>query len=192
MALTYVPPPPAVWESYQQSLMDLVGPHEPENNAYHVPVGSLDAETLAKGATLDDIAQSGCRIISSWGNFVPGMEGAITSVEMTDPSTYTSAKFRNFVHGDLPAQAYRRIVEAAELMAMRTTDYELHFLSVPTIQLQALHLICQGPGKDLILPVLSGDPRLSTDAILEADEFLAIARTIATERLALPSSDLSS
>jgi hypothetical protein len=75
---------------------------------------------------------------------------------------------------------------------VQTGDFELHFLSVPGIQLQALHLLRKGPGSDMILPVLSGDPRLTTDAVLDAAEFTALARVIAAERLALPAEDLSS
>jgi hypothetical protein len=192
MPLTFVPPPDQVWQTYRVSLTDLVGPHDPEAQFYHVPVGTLDVEEVAKGATLKDARPSGCRIIAAWGKFVPGLDGAITSCELTNPTVYVEAKFRNFVHGDLPAMAFQRIAEAGGLPAVQTGDYELHFLSIPGIQLQALHLVRQGQGSDMILPVISGDPRLSTDAVLEADQFLALAGAIAAERLALPAEDLSS
>ena len=192
MPLTFVPPPEQVWRTYHESLTDLVGPHDPEAQFYHVPVGALDIEDVAKGATLADVRSSGCRILAAWGKFVPGLDGAITSCELTNPTIYIEAKFRNFVHGDLPAMAFQRIGEAAGLLPVQTGDFELHFLSIPGIQLQALHLVCDGQGSDMILPVLSGDPRLATDAVLEADEFMALARVIASERLALPAEDLSS
>ena len=192
MPLQFVPPPDAVWKTYQESLADLVGPHDPEAQFYHVPVGTLDIEEVAMGATLKDVRPSGCRIIAAWGRFVPGLDGALTSCELTNPTIYVEAKFRNFVHGDLPAMAFQRIGEAGGLPPVQTGDFELHFLSVPGIQLQALHLVRQGPGSDMILPVLSGDPRLGTDAAMEANEFMVLARAIAAERLALPTEDLSS
>ena len=192
MPLQSIPPPPSVWETYRESMVDLLGPHGPEAQFYHVPVATLDAEDLAKGATLQDTQPSGCRIVAAWGEFVPGLDGTVTSCEMTNPTLYGQAQFRNFVHGDLPAMAFGRITEAQGLAPMQTGDFELHFLSIPGIQLQALRLVCMGQGSDLILPVLSGDPRLTTDAVLEADDFLALARTIAAERLALPVNDLSS
>jgi len=192
MALQTVPPPAAVWSAYQESLLDLFGPHDPEVQFYHVEVGILDAEGLAKGATLSDIVPSGCRIIAAWAKFVAGLDGAVTSCELTYPTLHVRACFRNFVHGDLPAAAFQRITEALELAPVQAGDFELHFLSIPGIQLQALRLVNKGHGSDLILPVLSGDPRLATDAVLEADHFLALARTIATERLAMPTAELSS
>jgi hypothetical protein len=192
MALQLVPAPPAVWTVYQQSLLDLVGPHDPEIQFYHVPVGALDAADLAKGGTLDDTMPSGCRIIAAWGNFVPGLEGAVTSSELTNPTLDVQARFRNFVHGELPVAVFERITGAQGLASVQAGDFELHFLSIPGIQLQALWLVNKGQGSDLILPVLSGDPRLTTDAVLEDNDFLALARAIASERLALPSADLSS
>jgi hypothetical protein len=192
MPLTFVPPPAEVWQRYQESLVDLVGPHDPEAQFHHVPVGTLDMEDIAEGATLKDARPSGCRIIAAWGNFVPGLDGAVTSCELTNPTLYSHAQFRNFMHGDLPALAFRRIIEAGGLAATQTGDYELHFLSIPGIQLQALRLVSQGQVSDLILPVLSGDPRLTTDAVMDASDFMVLARSIASERLALPTEDLSS
>ena len=191
MPLHIVPPPPVVWEVYQESLLDLLGPHDPEIQFYHVEVGILDAESLVNGATLSDIVPSGCRIIAAWGEFVPGLDGAVTSCELTEPTLYVQAKFRNFVHGDLPTAAFERINEARDLAPVQAGSFELHFLSIPGIQLQALRLINMGQGSDLIMPVLSGDPRLATDAVLEANDFLALARTIATERLAMTTDSLT-
>lgn len=65
------------------------------------------------------------------------------------------------------------------------------FLSQPELQ-PAVKLISQATLEDLILPVLSGDPRLSPLAIFKASDFLRIARQIATERAARTRSPLSS
>jgi hypothetical protein len=192
MALQLIPAPPAVWSVYEEALLDMFGPHDPEAQSYYLPVGMLDAEGLAAGATLADINASGCRIVSAWGKFVPGLDGAVTSSELTNATVDVQARFRNFAHGDLPAIVFERITTAKDLAPVQAQDFELHFLSIPGVQLQALHLVGQARGSDLILPVLSGDPRLTTDAVLAANDFLALARAIASERLAMHTDDLSS
>ena len=183
MPLQVISPSPGVLSTYQQSLLDFLGPHDPEVKLYHLPVGTLDLATLASGAALDDVAPSGCRFFAAW------PDGSVTSCEMTNPTLYGLAKFRNFVKGDFAVAAFSRIVEAEGLESVQTGDFELHFLSIPGIHLEALHIVCTGQGSDLILPVLSWDSQLATDAVMDAGTFLAQARAIAAARLAHPTSD---
>jgi hypothetical protein len=206
MPLQFVQPQAEVWSAYQQSLLDFLGPHQAEAKFYHLPVGTLDLVALANGATLQDVVPSGCRFITAW------PDGTVTSCEMTDPTVYAQAQFRNFVQNDLVKIAFERITEAVNLApedlvkaavagineaadsaTAQAEGFELHFLSIPGIHLEALHLVDKVHGFDLILPVLSEYPQLATDAVLDGPTFLARARAIAAARLALPaSSNLSS
>jgi len=187
MPLQFVPPPPEVWSTYQQSLLDFLGPRDAEVKLYHLPVGTLDLAALANGATLHDVVPSGCRFLAAW------PDGTVTSCEMTDATLYGQAQFRNFVQGDSVVTAFARIAEAVGLAPVQTADVALHFLSIPGIHLEALHLVGTGPDSDLVMPVLSADSQLATDVVLDAATFLAQARAIASARLALAaSSNLSS
>jgi hypothetical protein len=187
MPLQFVPPPAKVWSTYQESLLDLLGPRDPEAKLYHLPVGTLDLEALAKGATLQDVVFSGCRFYAAW------PDGSVTSCEMTDPALYGQAQFRNFVQGDSVLTTFARIAEAVDLPAVQPANLELHLLSIPGLQLEALHLVGDGADTNLVMPVLSWYSQLPTDVVLDAATFLAQARAIAAERLALPaSSNLSS
>ena len=183
MPMKFVPPPPPVWSTYQQSLLDFMGPHAPAVQTYHLPVGTLGLAELAAAATLRDVVPSGCRILASWPDVT------WTSSEMTDPALYGSAQFRNFTTGESVGLAFARIAQAQGLDAMRSEDYELHFLSAPGIYLEALHLVCQGKGSDLVLPLLSIDPQLGPDAVCDEAAFLAVARASAAARVSLTSSD---
>jgi hypothetical protein len=186
MALQLVPASPEVQNTYQEALLDFMGPHDAEVSLVHLPVGTLGQEDLQSGAMLDQVLASGCRILSLW------PDGSLTSCEMTNPTLYGRAKFRNIVTGDPVSTPWARIEEAQSLEAVKTGDYELHFLSVPGIYFEALHLVSQGQGTDLILPVASSYSELSMDAVLKADAFLTAARAIASDRGALRySSDLS-
>jgi hypothetical protein len=122
----------------------------------------------------------------------PLPDGTTASCEMTDPKLYDLAAFRNFVQGDPVAAAFARITEAVGLAPVLTADVALHFLSIPGIHLEALHLVGNPPDSDLVLPVLSGYSKLATDAVLDGATFLAQARAMAAARLALPASNLSS
>jgi hypothetical protein len=187
MPLQFVRPPADVWSTYQKSLLDFLGPRDPEVKLYHLPVGTLDLAALANGATLQDVVPSGCRFFAAW------PDGTVTSCEMTDSTTYAQAQFRNFVQGDSVLTAFARIAEALDLPAVQPADLELHLLSIPGIQLEALHLVGNGPDTNLVMPLLSEDAQLATDLVLDAATFLARARAIAAARLALPvSSGLSS
>jgi hypothetical protein len=187
MPLQLVSPAPETWSTYQQSLNDFLGPRDVEVKYYHLPVGTLDLAALANGAALHDVVPSGCRFFAAW------PDGTVTSCEMTNSTLYGNAQFRNFVQGGPVATALARIAEALSLAPVQTEAFELNFLSIPGIFLEALHLRCSGGGVDLILPVLSGHAELTTDVVLEADAFLAQARAIASARLAQPtSSPLSS
>jgi hypothetical protein len=183
MALHFVPPQPAVLSTYQQSLLDFVGPHAPEIQTYHLPVGTLGLAELAAGATLSDVVFAGCRFLASW------PDAKWTSCEMTDPDLYGNAKFRNFTEGEFPSLAFARIAQAQGLYALQNEDYELHFLSVPGIYLEALHLVCEGKGSDLVLPLVSIDPQLGIDAVCDEATFLDIARASAAARVRMTSTD---
>lgn len=187
MAMQLVPAPPDVQNTYEDALLDFMGPHDPEVRVFHLPVGTLGLEDLQGGAILDHVLASGCRIIAWW------PDDSRTSCEMTNPTVYGQATFRNIVTGDSVNTLWARIEEADRLDAVKAADYELHFLSVPGIYFEGLHLVHQGQGPDLILPVASSYPELPTDAVLEADAFFAAARVIASDRGALRAgSDLSS
>jgi hypothetical protein len=200
MALQFVLPPPAVLSTYQQSLVDLIpalavfldrGIQEAETllgkaesqgwnlnvHFYHLPVGTLGLEELAKGATLQDVVLSGWRFYASW------PDGSMDSCEMTEPTIDVPAVFRNHAKGDPVTTSFARIQEAQGLAAVQAGDFELHFLGVPGIHLEALHLV--SPAGDLVLPVLSFDSQLATNAVLDATTFIATAQAIASARLAL-------
>jgi hypothetical protein len=183
MPLIFVPPPPPVYSTYEQSLLDFMGPHPPAAQVYHLPVGTLGLAELAAGAKLADVVPTGCRILASW------PDATWTSCEMTNPTLYGNAKFRNFTTGGLAGVAFARIGQAQALDAVRSEDYELHFLSVPGIYLEALHLVCKGKGGDLVLPLVSIDPQLGLDAVCDEATFLAIARASAAARVRMTSTD---
>ena len=183
MALDFVAPSPSVLETYQQSLLDFVGPHPPIIQLFHLPVGTLGLAELAGGATLNDVVATGCRILARW------PEATWTSCEMTNPTLYGNALFRNFISGDAPEAAFKRIAEAQALNAVQSENYELHFLSVPGIYLEALHLVCEGKGSGIVLPLISIDPQLGIDAVLGEAAFLAIVRPSAAARVSKTSAD---
>lgn len=183
MALTFVEPSNSVLQTYQESLLDFLGPHPPIAQLYHLPVGTLGLAELAGGATLKMVLPSGCRILAYW------PEATWTSCEMTNPSLYGNALFRNFTSGEAVEAAFQRIEHARALDAVRSGEYELHFLSIPGIYLEALHLVCQGEGSNIVLPLLAIDPQLSLDAVLDEAAFLAIARPTAAARISLTNTD---
>jgi hypothetical protein len=176
MALDFVQPPPSVLETYEQSLLDFVGPHPPITQLYHLPVGTLGLEELAAGARLDAVVASGCRILAYW------PEATWISSEMTNPTLYGNALFRNFTSGETVEAVFKRIEEAQALDVLRSEEYELHFLSIPGIYLEALHLVCEGKGSDIVLPLVSIDPQLGVDAVLDEAAFLAVASPSAAVR----------
>jgi hypothetical protein len=186
MALHPVTPPPEVLDTYQESLRDYGMPYQKEVSLYHLPVGALGLEDLASGGGLEHVAPSGCRFVASWPN------GLCTSCEMTNPSLYGMAKFRNFVTGDSAAGVLRRIEEAERLPDVQTRDYALHFLSVPDILFEGLHLSCEGQGSDFVLPTASSHPELPETAVLKASDFMAAASRVASARLAFERAELSS
>jgi len=192
MPLLFVKPPEQVWNTHGAALTDLVGPHSPVVQFYHLPVGTLGLQQVAGGAALADAVPSGCRILCIFSDPLPGINSTRTSCEMTDPTLYLQAKFRSISYGDLVETTFERINEALDLPAVRAADFEPHLLSIPGIQLQALHLVSKGQGGDLILPVLSQDSRLPIDGVLEGNPFLAAAMVIARERMALPRSQQTS
>jgi hypothetical protein len=192
MPLLFVQPPPQVWDTHGTALADLVGPHSPVVQFYHLPVGVLGLQQLAAGPKLSDAAQSGCRILCVFKDPLPGLNSTRTSCEMTNPKMYLLAQFRSISYGNLVETTFERIDEARNLPAVQTADFELHLLSIPGIQLQALHLVSKGQAADLILPVLSADSRLPIDGVLGGNPFLAAAGAIARERLALPRSEQTS
>ena len=183
MPLQLVPPPPSVYQTYQHSLLDFMGPQPPAAHVYHLPVSTLGLSELAAGATLDDVVPTGCRFLAAW------PDGSCASCEMTNPSLYGNAEFRNFTSGDFAGLAIERIAQAQGLDAMRAEDYDLQFLSVPGIYLEALHLVCQGKGGDLVMPLISMDPQLGPETVFEEAAFLAIARASAATRVGMTSTD---
>jgi hypothetical protein len=183
MALNFVQPSPSVLQTYQQSLVDFVGAHPPIARLYHLPVGTLGLAELGNGATFDNVVAAGCRILAYW------PDATWTSCEMTNPTLYGNALFRNFTTGAPVEAAFKRIAEALALDAVRSGDYELNFLSIPGIYLEALHLVGRAKGSDIVLPLLSIDPQLGLDSVLDEPAFLAIARPGAATRAGLASSD---
>lgn len=183
MPLDFVQPSPSVLQTYRQSVLDFVGPHPPIAQLFHLPVGALGLTELAGGAKLQDVVAAGCRIVA----LLP--EATWISSEMTNPTLYGNAAFRNFTSGEAVEAVFKRIAEAQALEAVRSDRYELHFLSVPGIYLEALHLVCEGKGSDIILPLVSIDPQLGLDAVLDEAAFLAIARPSAAARASVTSED---
>ncbi len=183
MPLQFVPPPPSVLSNYQDAILDFLGPHPPEVQLYHIPVGTLGLAELADGATLDLVVPTGCRILASW------PDGTWTSCEMTDPTLYGKAVFRNFTTGDVAGAIFARIAQAQALDAVQREEYEVHFLSVPGIYLEALHLVCKGKGGDIVLPLISIDRQSDLDSVSDTATFLASARASAATRVRKASSD---
>ena len=184
MALRFVPPAPQVLSSYQESLTDFLGPHDPEAELFHLPVEMLGLTELARDGTLRDVVNSGCRFVAAW------LSGRVTSCEVTDPTLYTKGVFRNFVEGDAAVQVFEAINRARSLDSVQTMDFELRYLTISGIQFEGLRLVCLGSGSDLILSVVSASAELDT-GVVEAESFLALARRAAAVRLALPVSPLS-
>jgi hypothetical protein len=178
MPLQLVDPSPQVLAVYRSSLFDFGQPDGPEVQLYHLPVGTIGLAELSRGATVADVKASGCRFIAEWGDAA----GALTSCEMTDPSLYGHAQFRNYMEGDSLQTPLRRIAEAQGLPQVAAADFELHLLSLPAIQAEALHLVSVSNSGDLVLPILSEYPSLAQDAVLEFSTFATIAQTIATVR----------
>src|SRR3974390_3299420 len=73
MPLEFVPPPAEVLSTYQKSLLDFLGPHDPPAMLHHLPVGALDLTALANGASLQDVVPAGCRFLAAWS------DGKVTS-----------------------------------------------------------------------------------------------------------------
>jgi len=181
MALRLVDPSPQVLAVYRSSLLDFGQPDGPEVQLYHLPVGTIALAELNRGATAADVKASGCRFLAEWGDAA----GTLTSCEMTDPPLYGNAQFRNYVEGDSLQAPLQRIVEAQGLPQLVAADFELHLLSMPAIQAEALHLVSQQNSGDLVLPILSEDPSLSQDAVLEFATFATVAQMIAASRQSL-------
>jgi hypothetical protein len=183
MALQFVSAPELVYANYQESLLDFIGPHAPAAQEYHLPVGALGLAELAAGATLDAVVASGCRMLAMW------PDGTWTSCELTDPTLYIKAEFRNITRDSSVGLIFTRIAEAQFLDAVQKADYELHLLSVPGIYLDALHLVSQTRGADIVLPLVSIDPQLGSDTVFDEAAFLTIARACAAARVKLTSND---
>jgi len=183
MALHLVPPPSATMSAHHESMADFMDPDPLHVEVFHLPVGTLGLSELAAGATLHDVVPAGCRILTKW----PG--GSTTLCEMGGPTDYEAVELRNFTSGDFAAKVFARIAAAQALDVVGLEDFELHFLSIPGIYLEALHLVCKGKSGDFVLPLISMDPRLGSDAVCGAAEFLAVARASAEARVAKTSSD---
>jgi len=183
MPVEDVPPPPAVLAVYLAALDDYFGPYEKKGELFHLPVGTLSLEQLSKGATLQDVVPSGCKF------FAVGPDGTEVACEMTEAAQYGQTKFRNVVEGDLVHIALRRIRQSHGLPEAQAAEFELHFLNIPGVYFEALHLVSKGSASDLVLPVLSIEPALPTTAVLSAEAFLPKVRRIAAARLKAASSD---
>ena len=171
-------------ETHKASLTDIVGPHGPPLQFFHLPVGTLGLQDIGGGATLADVKTASCRIICIFRAPLPVFNSAVISCEMTHPTPHEPARLCSISHTDLVEHNFPRIAEAHGLDVAQTRDFEVRMLSMPGIHLQALHLIGKGHGGDLILPVLSEDSRFPIHGILEVDAFHAAATAIARERLA--------
>lgn len=183
MPLQDVPPPPNVLAVYQQAINDYFGPYQPKGELFHLPVGTLALEQLAKGATLNDVVPSGCKF------FAIGPDGTQIACEMTEAGQYGQTKFRNVVEGDPVQLAIQRIQESHVLKEVQAAEFELHFLSIPGIYFEGLHLRSKAGAIDIVLPVLSVEPAMPTTDVLSAEAFLAKARDIAAARLKVASPD---
>ena len=232
MPLNISPPSADLLATYARALKDLTGNHCDETKVFHIPSGILYEEDLLSGAGLEAVVPSGCRVLylGAWEGGEPGY----TICEMPDATSDRSSEIRSFTQGPFAHLVNQRIGEAGRLKQLLAAHFQLRFLSMPAMQLQAVHLafkgrvedlipsnlaadpllkpalskaqqildqpevqkavsfLAQAALEDLILPVASGDPRLSPMAILRASEFLRIARQIATERASRTRSALSS
>lgn len=180
---------------YSQALLDVTGSQCDESKVCHIPCGTLFEEDLLAGAGLEAVVVRGCRVLYL-GNWASDGDAkspvSITICEIPNATDKMAASLHSFAQGDLAALIYQRINEVQKLAHLKKNAYDLHFLTVPEIQFQALHLVSRCSAEDMVVPVLSGDPRLSIGAVLKASEFLAIARTIATARAKRRRSHLSS
>ena len=183
MPLRDIPPPPELLSIYQQSLSDYFGPSWSKVELFHLPVGTLGLEQLAKGATLADVTSKGCRF------FAIGPDGTEISCEMTDAQLYGQPRFRNVVRGDLVRTAFQRIRESHGLPEVQKDEFELRLLNIPGLYFEGLHLATEAPGGDLVLPVFCVDPSLEKSGVLTAEAFLKKARRVAAARLKIASSD---
>lgn len=180
MAIQFVEPTSAVRASYAAGLSDLTGSPPPDDRAIHVPVWTLDLESVARGEGPGSEQAAGCRFYASY----PPPLGVVSS-EMTNPSDYGKAKFRSLLDGELAQWGWTRMQQIAALPQVAAAHYELHLLSIPSLFAEAFMLRpTDGSDRVLVVPVDLFAEALAPPVTQTLTAYLIALEPMARERLA--------
>ncbi len=170
MPLNISPPSADLLSVYSRALKDLTGRPCDESKVSHIPAGILYEEDLLSGKGLEAVVPRGCRVLylGAWN----GKEPSVTICEMPDATSDKPTEIRSFTQGTLANIVSKRIGEAGKLKQLLAAHFDLRFLIMPEIQLQAVHLAFKGTIEDVILPVVASEPQLN-QAISKAKQFLS-------------------
>lgn len=180
MALKFIDPLPLVLDSYLRGVEEMTGVKPPAAGAIHVPAFTHSLEAVAQGRGLEAEAKAGCRFYASY----PTPLGTLAS-EMTNPRTYSLAKFRSLLDGELAEWGWTRISQIAALPEVQARDYSLNLLSIPSLFVEAFYLWPEGGGPDrLVVPIDLLAEALLPAAAQPVADYLAALRPFALERMA--------
>ena len=180
MPLLFVAPTSAVLATYAAGLLDLTGTPPPDEGAIHVPVWTIDLESIANGVGAENEQSSGCRFYASY----PPPLGTLSS-EMTNPSDYGKAKVRSLLDGELAEWGWSRIQQIRSLRELARADYELHLLSLPSLFAEAFYLrAAESEGGHLVVPLDLFAESLAPPALRGVADYLAELQPVARARVA--------
>lgn len=180
MALLYVEPDPRVLMSFANGLEDLTGSSPPDASAIHVPAWTIKPEAIVNGTGASAEQESGCRFYASYAT-PPGT----VSSEMTHPSDYARAKFRNLLDGELAEWGWTRIHQIAQMPELAKADYELHLLIIPGLFVEAFYLRALAEGAHhLVVPLDLHAETLADPVVQDAEAYLAALQPMALARVA--------
>jgi hypothetical protein len=180
MPIQFVEPLPAVLKSYNEGLLDITGSMPPDDSAIHVPVWTIAMDAVVNGLGTSSEERAGCRFYAAY----PPPLGILSS-EMTNPTEYGTAKFRSLLDGELAEWGWTRIQQIRQLPEVAKVDYELHFLSIPSLFVEAFYLrdAASGEGR-LVVPMDLFADTLSAPAVQDIAAYLAALQPVALARVA--------
>ncbi|HET8546610.1 MAG TPA: hypothetical protein VFL57_01325 [Bryobacteraceae bacterium] len=164
--------------TYDATVAALVHKDALAGKTIHLQVETLGLKELANGADLSAAKPSGCRF------FTVQPDGSVVAADVADPGEYAdTAKLRSLMRSNLAAETYERIVSADRLEALAAERYEARLLSIPGIFVEALRVRSTDGGVEFVVPLVASEPALNAQPVFKPDDFLAIARSLAAERL---------
>lgn len=180
MPLEFVEPSPQVLRTYAAGLLDITGAPPLNDSAIHVPVWTIDMDAIVKGLGVPSEQPAGCRFYASY----PPPQGILSS-EMTNPSEYGRAKFRSLLNGELAQWGWTRIQQIQQLSELGSARYELHFLSIPSLFVEAFYLRAEEEGPpNLVVPMDLFAEALAPPLVQEIAVYLATLQPVAIARIA--------